>query len=193
MTKYSLYNAIGEINEKYIKDVLLEESEAHQYAHLSESSSHYERTIVMDVVRKKKRNRIFIAAVVLIMTAVTAAVAGLLKKDNREENGNENPVKYFNSRSIEMPEMIEFVDNGYLDGDDLYLVCYYDADKEENTFEIKDAVTGEVNTVRTDTETGYIFSSAVSEKCIYIADRDEKNGYCIKAIDRNTGVLLKKK
>ena len=55
MTKDNLYTAIGKINDRYLKDVLKEESESFQNTHSSDLSVNCERTIVMDVVRKKKK------------------------------------------------------------------------------------------------------------------------------------------
>lgn len=189
MTKYDLYNAVGEIKEKYIKDVLQEESGSFDHTHLSEGSSDFERTIVMNVVKKKKRIRIFAVAAILFLTAAAAVIAGILK-NIKEEKKQDTVIRYFTPKEIELPEKLLSVDGGYVVGDEFYVVCYYDDDKKA-TFTVIDTSAGDETIVNTDTEVNAPIRSAFSEKCICIAERDQKNNFInLRAFDVNTGALL---
>ncbi|MGN0583395.1 MAG: hypothetical protein ACI4KB_11905 [Oscillospiraceae bacterium] len=85
MTVENLYRAIGNMDDKYLKDLIKSETDINNTAHSQDSSLYEERTIEVSVVRKKKKRiSIIVAAALLIGSVAAAAVFMGTKKDKKE-------------------------------------------------------------------------------------------------------------
>ena len=89
MTVENLYRAIGNMDDKYLEDLIKSETDIYNAAHSLDSSLYEERTIEVSVVRKKKRTiSIILAAALLIGSVAAAAVFMGTKKDKKEYTTN---------------------------------------------------------------------------------------------------------
>ncbi|MGN0582810.1 MAG: hypothetical protein ACI4KB_08900 [Oscillospiraceae bacterium] len=193
MTKDNLYTAIGKINDRYLKDVLKEESESFQNTHSYDLSVDCERTIVMDVVRKKKkRKNVFIIAAVLMLTAAAAAAVMAGIRNNNEEPDQDIAVKYFTQKEIELPEHLLKAENGFTTDSALYLQCFYEAERINSVFSILEE-NGSMNDLILNTEIYYLSDLMVSKDRIYTAERDKKGSMKIKVYDKSTGLVSAEK
>ena len=85
MTVENLYRAIGNMDDKYLKDLIKSETDIYNTAHSQDSSPYEERTIEVSVVRKTKRRiSVIVAAALLIGSVAAAAVFMGTKKDKKE-------------------------------------------------------------------------------------------------------------
>ena len=94
MTKENLYEAIGDIDDKYLRDIV--SSDTCITAHPRDNSFLDERMIEVSVVRKKKKMTVFLIAALIAASFITAAAAfGLFRKNNDNQITQKKIENYF--------------------------------------------------------------------------------------------------
>ncbi|MBQ5988861.1 MAG: extracellular solute-binding protein [Oscillospiraceae bacterium] len=188
MTKENIYTAIGEIDDRYIKDVLKEEADAAFHEYLSDNSLNSERTIVMDVVRRKKISKVFvIAAVLLLSLAAVAVVAGIFGKDKKDDRITDKIVEnYFTDNGKYNIELAHNIENLASGSERVFFTSYVSESDYANKLAVYDRKTNRTKEIDISTIDLQLFQKIyLTEECSFIFYSDTGQNNCICRFDRD--------
>ena len=134
MTVENLYRAIGNMDDKYLEDLIKSETDIYNAAHSLDSSLYEERTIEVSVVRKKKRTiSIILAAALLIGSVAAAAVFMGTRKDKKEYTEKKIENYFIEDERFSLPETVYNIDAISADKESIYYAGFMQAGEESKS------------------------------------------------------------
>lgn len=187
MTVENLYRAIGNMDDKYLEDLIKSETDIYNAAHSLDSSMYEERTIEVRVVKKKKRTiSIILAAALLIGSVAAAAVFMGTRKDKKEYTEKKIENYFREDDSLKFSDGFSNFSTLAAVEDGMYFTSYYFTEDTGYKVSVYDNESDTFRNINLEGHSGKIYKMYSGENYLWIAAETENQRSELIRVDPET-------
>ena len=187
MTVENLYRAIGNMDDKYLEDLIKSETDIYNAAHSLDSSLYEERTIEVRVVKKKKRTISIILAAALLISSVAAAAVFMGTRKDKKEYTEKKLENYFREDdSLKFSDGFSNFSTLAAVEDGMYFTSYYFTEDTGYKVSVYDNESDTFRNINLEGHSGKIYKMYSGENYLWIAAETENQRSELIRVDPET-------